>query len=188
MVVFMDKNIDLSEVNLYNQNFWGYFFKVNFPNAYIDDEDLSLDEILDPYEPVDELEWTNTFTQYYDGVFDETDGYLDTPTVLETKISSDKTLKIEFHPGDTLYYINEVEIGSTGPHWKLHVLSYSIAKSVLSQKDGTILFLLLLPLVYVTVDEINEAQVNIKEVLPMIFPKNICVKLTSCILSGLTKV
>ena len=179
--------IDLSEIGFHNQNFWWYFFKAEFPNAYIEDEDLSIDEILEPYEPKDELEWVNAFTQYYDGVIDETDGYLDNPTTLETKISIDKVLKIEFHPGDTIYYINEVEKGCTGPHWSLQAFPYSEIKNITTHDNGIIHFLLILPLVYVSVDEFDEALLKMKEILPVLFSENICDKLAKCILYGLLK-
>jgi len=179
---FVNKSVDISEINFHNQNFWWYFFSSNFRHAFIEDEGLFLAGILAQYEPDGVLEWGHTFTQYYDGVIYESDGYLDNPTTLEAKISSDETWKIEFHPGDTIYFINDVEIGCTGPHWKRQVLPYSKIRSVLSQKDGIILFLLFLPMVYATADEIDEARENIIEILPMIFPKEICEQLTRCIL------
>ena len=63
--------------------------------------------------------WWETFTGYYESVLDESDGYLEEPVTLNEALSQDKILKIEFHPGDILYFINDEEIGSTGPHWKL---------------------------------------------------------------------
>ena len=52
-------------------------------------------------------DWIDNLTSYYDGVFDENDGYVDTPKAVAIKLSNGDEFCVEFHPGDTIYYINE---------------------------------------------------------------------------------
>ena len=58
-------------------------------------------------------DWIDNLTSYYDGVFDENDGYVDTPKAVAIKLSNGDEFCVEFHPGDTIYYINDVQIGCT---------------------------------------------------------------------------
>ena len=48
-------------------------------------------------------DWIDNLTSYYDGVFDENDGYVDTPKAVVIKLSNGDEFCVEFHPGDTIY-------------------------------------------------------------------------------------
>ncbi|MDE7204788.1 MAG: immunity protein 19 [Lachnospiraceae bacterium] len=69
-----------------------------------------------------------------------------------------KILKIEFHPGDILYFINDEQIGSTGPHYELQTIPYEKVEQLLSLKKGRQLFLLLLPLAFVEGGRVTVCQ------------------------------
>ena len=116
--------------------------------------------------------WVNEFTGYYDGVMDENDGCLDNPNFFKTEIRKDLTFKIEFHPGDTLYFINDINIGSTGPHWMLYCFKWcELLKLINGSNNEELLFWLLLPMVGITPnDEINEINKVILDKI-RVFPK-----------------
>ncbi len=50
--------------------------------------------------------WWDNFTKYYDGVLEESDGYVDEPETLICELAPAQTLKIEFHPG--IQYISSM--------------------------------------------------------------------------------
>lgn len=170
-----------------NLNFWTSYFGCSYPNSYDEEEDTSVSELM--YELyTEEIEsWWNKFTGYYDGVMDESDGYLDDPTTLEALLMSDKVLKIEFHPGDIFYFVNEKQIGSTGPHWMLQTVSYEDVKQLLTLENGRQLFLLLLPLAVIKQEEITTARKEIEAQMRNYFPENLCERVSGCIVTGLTE-
>ncbi len=102
--------ISLDEID--NLPFWLNYFGCSYLNLYDEEEDASVSELMGELCTQEVLEWWKTFTGWYDGVLDECDGYLDDPAFLEVPLTRGRTLKIEFHPGDTLYYIDGEEIGS----------------------------------------------------------------------------
>lgn len=68
-------------------------------------------------------DWIDNLTSYYDGVFDENDGYVDTPKAVAIKLSNGDEFCVEFHPGDTIYYINDIQIGCTGSSYMIRNIS-----------------------------------------------------------------
>ncbi|MDE6674222.1 MAG: immunity protein 19, partial [Acetatifactor sp.] len=116
---------------------------------------------------------------------DESDGYLDNPTTLEEELLPDKILKIEFHPGDTLYFINDEQIGSTGPHHELQTIPYEKVEQLLSLKKGRQLFLLLLPLAFIEEEEIQSVRGKITEQMRNYFSEDLCESVSGCIVAGL---
>ena len=108
----------------HEDDFWLMFLMGNFPISHYNDAVGSLgDFIYDRYGY--NKQWIHEFTGYYDGIFDECDGYLDDPTALEIELSTGEKLYIEFHPGDTIFFINDKEIGCTGPHYLIHKIDWS---------------------------------------------------------------
>ena len=104
-------------------NFWIWFFAALFPQSWDADTDQTISEaIMDNYE-FDE-KWANAFTGYYDGIFDESDGYIENPKTLQIELSDGKMLSIEVHPGDIYYFIEDKEIGCIGPHYKIKTISW----------------------------------------------------------------
>lgn len=183
------KAVHISEIdNLY---FWVNYFGCSYPNAYDEEDDVSVSELM--YElsmeedsSMEEVEnWWEEFTGYYDGVLDESDGYLDSPTTLEVEIAPDKVLKIEFHPGDTLYFINNVKIGSTGPHWELGTIPYEEIRQLLALENGCQLYLLLLPLAVIKSGTELSVQYEIKEQMKHYFSEELSERVSGCIITGL---
>lgn len=105
------------------QQFWLYFLGTNFPNGYVEETDESLSEFIEYRYDID-MEWPNNFTGYYEGVLDSSDGYVENPTTLKIELSTKNTLFIEFHPGDTIYFIDDDEIGCTGPEYFIHKINW----------------------------------------------------------------
>lgn len=179
------KTLHIEDID--NLNFWTSYFGCSYPNSYDEEEDTSISELM--YELyTEEIEsWWNKFTGYYDGVMDESDGYLDDPTTLEALLTPDKVLKIEFHPGDILYFVNEKQIGSTGPHWMLQTVPYEEVKQLLTLENERQLFLLLLPLAVIKQEEITAARKEIEAQMRNYFPENLCERVSGCIVTGLTE-
>ncbi len=175
--------ISLDEID--NLPFWLNYFGCSYLNLYDEEEDASVSELMGELCTQEVLEWWKTFTGWYDGVLDECDGYLDDPAFLEVPLTRGRTLKIEFHPGDTLYYIDGEEIGSTGPHWKLRTIPYKELEELLPLERGWQLFLLLLPLAALGCGEAPAAQQEIKTQMARCFGTDLCESVSKCIVSGL---
>lgn len=166
-------------------DFWINYFGCCYPNGYDESKDISVSELMEELYTEEAKNWWEQFTGYYEGVLTETDGYLVHPTTLEEQLLPDKKLKMEFHPGDILYFINNKPIGSTGPHWELQTIPYKKVKPLLSLKKGRQLFLLLLPLAFIEEEEIQSARETISEQMRYYFPENLCESVSGCIVAGL---
>lgn len=106
-----------------DMHFWIFFLLSGFPESLEEETDMTLSEIIqDSYEI--NQKWADDFTGYYDTVFEENDGYIEEPNTLVLPFMKTHRLFIEFHPGDMLYFIDDTEIGCTGPHCRTHVLSW----------------------------------------------------------------
>ncbi|MDE7431858.1 MAG: immunity protein 19 [Lachnospiraceae bacterium] len=168
-----------------NHNFWINYFGSCYPNGYDVEEDVSASELMQELYTDEVGNWWEKFTGYYEGVLDESDGYVDDPTTLEEVLLQDKILKIEFHPGDILYFINDEQIGSTGPHWELQTIPYKEVEQLLAKKNGRQLFLLLLPLAYIEEEEVPSVREKIAEQMRNYFSESLCESVSGCIVAGL---
>ena len=81
---------------------------------------------------------------------------------LGLRLSTEKTLTIEFHPGDTIFFIDDDEIGCTGPHYFIRKIDWpafiSHTDSLSSDKK-----LLLLPMLVIGDDEKEDLRHLIAE-------------------------
>ena len=118
------KYIIKSEELLANKNFIPWFLLTSFPEGINNTKEISLIELIQEEYIIDK-EWIDWLTGYYDKVFDENDGYVDEPKAIEFKLSNGDVFSIEFHPGDTIYYLNDKQIGCTGPSYKIRNISLS---------------------------------------------------------------
>lgn len=139
-----------------NKDFWRYFFCVNFPCAEDEDSDMSLLEIIEEKYDISK-KWQDEFTGFYEGVFDKNDGYVNNPSTLEIELKKGIYLFIEFHPGDTMYFLNDNKIGCTGPEFFIRKISWTDFECYTRELD-CVKKLLLLPMVYVYNDEKEELK------------------------------
>lgn len=93
-------------------------------------------------------------TDYYDGIFNESDGYVDVPKSVKLDLNGDE-LVIEFHAGDTVYYLNDKMIGCTGFEYLIHKIPFERFLKYCENLNNLEKFLLL-PMVLVTTDEAEE--------------------------------
>lgn len=180
-------NISIRQVGFDNSRFWAYFLSTSYPCAYLEETDCEMYSLVSKVMPVDTA-WSDEFTQYYDGVMDENDGYVEEPTTITAPISDSENLKIEFHPGDTIFYINNEEVGCTGPHWKLWAIPYQRVKSLLAVEHGAVLFQLLLPMAVLEEEDIIDLK-NIleKHLLEFGFTQPALSQAADCIISGIVR-
>lgn len=136
-----------------NSSFWIMFLACNFPKGFDETTNIHIPEIMSENYNAD-MQWVDDFTGYYDGVMDESDGYIGDPKKLKVELSTGNKLYIEFHPGDTIYFIDDDEIGCTGPHYivrKINWLDFKKYTCSLSYGEK----FLMLPMVY-TSEEYKE--------------------------------
>ena len=148
--------LTLEDLKFTNRNFWGGFFASSFPTAFDEASDQTLSELMVEHNLAD-CGWWDRFVGYYEGILDESDGYVEHPKTFCTDLTPSVSLKVEFHPGDTRYIVNGKEIASTGPHYHIQIFSFMelLAYTEIQRDDR--LFLLLLPLVYIKPEESEQA-------------------------------
>lgn len=176
--------IMLNDIEFSNRKFWTGFVATSFPTALDEETDMSLPEIIEENEAAD-TKWWDNFTKYYDGVLEEADGYVDEPETLVCDLTPGQTLKIEFHPGDTVYYINDKQIACTGGEYHIHIFPIKDLFNFMDVKNDKRLFLLLLPLAVVSGRDTDNALKIISNTLREIFDKHLCDQLADSIVYGL---
>lgn len=169
-----------------NNSFWIYFLCTNFPNAFDDDSDTGLNDfIYDEYEYDDDF--INEFTQYSEDIFYTNDGYVDNPNTIEIPLEN-HIFKIEFHAGDTVYFLDNNEIGCTGSHFVLRKISVQTFNSIIDGVQDTRIPLLILPMLALNDNEQDIANIGkiIQAGLNCInIKKEHINKITDMIISGL---
>ena len=157
----MKQIIEYSEL-LSNDNFVPWFLMINFPEGIDNFKDCSLFEIIQENCRIDRA-WVDNLTGYYEGA-NENDGYVENPKAIKIKLSTGDNFYIEFHPGDTIYYINDSEIGCTGPSYVIRKLSLSqFFEHTKNIKDIEKIFLL--PMLRISFAEKDEFANVIKSIL-----------------------
>lgn len=112
--------------------------------------------------------WWRRFTGMYDGIFDESDGWLDSPAGVIVPIAGNLRLEVETHPGGTEYYLGtkgsaRYMLGECGGHWRLPMLRWSEAALLPAEA-----LILTLPGVWVAGQEHHRGHVrNAFETLPL---------------------
>lgn len=184
----MKLQIDINTLHFDNKNFWIGFFCSAYVNAADEETDSSVYDILDEAGIINKevMNWWEEFCGYYEGVLDETDGYAEEATTLEVPVTNMETLKIEFHPGDIIYYMNDKEIASLGPHFKLQAMSYKKIEKISKGEYERELYFLLLPIAKLDKTYISVAEDKTRELLPCLFPLDICEDIKKCIINGLS--
>lgn len=155
MTFYMRKIIYFETIKNEN-NFWIFFFLTHFPQSWNENTDQTLSDIMEDSYEID-MDWVDNFTGYYEGVMDKSDGCIETPTTLQIELSHKKMLFIEYHPGDIIYYIDSVEIGCLGPHYKIQRISWQDFTLFTAKMDVQKAFLLL-PMLAVKKEEQAAAE------------------------------
>lgn len=175
--------VSLNDIVFLNRKFWTGFMATSFPTALDEKTDMSLTEMIEENDATD-INWWRNFTKYYDEVLEEADGYLDEPETLRCNLTTAQTLKIEFHPGDTVYYINDRQIACTGCHYHIQIFPF---KDLLNFLEDKRIFLLLLPLTVIDKPDMDNATKIISNALQEIFDKHLCNQYANSIVYGLVK-
>lgn len=169
-----------------NNSFWIYFLGTNFPQAFDENSDTDLNDfITDEYE-YDE-DFINEFTQYSEDVFYTNDGYVDNPNTIEITLKN-HIFKIEFHAGDTIYFLDNNEIGCTGPHFILRKISVQTFENLIDGIEDARIPLLILPMLALNNNEQDIINIRkiIKDGLDLIdIKKEHIIQITDMIISGL---
>lgn len=159
-----------------SKNLLLWFITVNFPEGYDEERDISFIEFMEENYEFDEDE-INMVTQFFDGVFDENDGYVYDPNFIEISLYNGKQFSVVFHPGDIEYYIDDKMIGCTGSHYTIRKIPYEEYKSMVS---GLSSFekLFVLPMLCVTDEHVDIIEKEIELILSTVniedFNNTIC--------------
>ena len=140
-LIDVEKTMEISD-------FWIYFFSINFPNALDCNSDVTLVEMIEEKYSVSK-DWVNTFTQYNESMHEINDGYLENPNTFMIQLLNENVLTIEFHSGDTIYFMNEQKLGCTGSHFSIQKVSLTYYDELVSLErwENKVL---LLPMVRIT--------------------------------------
>lgn len=178
----MKQNINFNEL-LSNKNFIPWFLMNNFPEGINNKTDCTLSELIQENFDI-ENSWVNQLTGYYDKVFEESDGYIENPKAVELKLSEKQKFSVEFHPGDTLYYLDEIQIGSTGPSYTIRTIPFQTFLNCTNNitKNEK---LLLLPMIKITQTEKNDFKILVKSLLHSVsFQESLIDEVSDCILEN----
>lgn len=167
-----------------NRYFWLYYISTAFPNAYDEETEVSLSELIyEEYDTHDAQEWSNNFVQY----IDEDMEYIDTPNTIELSLNGNN-FRTEFQPFETVYYLNDKEIGNTGGHFKLHTLSWKNFNNMITGADDMLILLMILPMLALEESEISQVRKIIRDGISLLdFRSEHIEKITDMIISGLLK-
>ena len=136
------------------ENFMIWFIMNCFPEGIDEETDMSMYDLIEEEYSFD-TEWYDNFTNFYDGVFEENDGYVDDPNAIMIELNNHNELIIEFHPGDVIFFMNDSQIGCTGPEYEIKAITYKeykeLTKDLSPEKK-----LFLLPMVEITENEKTE--------------------------------
>lgn len=177
----------INDLEFSNREFWTGFFITSFPTALDEEKDLSLSEMIIEQTETADINWWHKFTRYYDGVLNEADGYVDDPEMVTYNLTPAQTLKIEFHPGDTLYFVNDKQIACTGGEYAIHIFPFTDLVNFVKEIHDYRIFCLLLPLTVIRNQDADNAVEIISNVLTEIFDVNLCNQFAKSIVCGLVE-
>lgn len=146
-----------------NSHFVRWFLMTNFPEGLDSAEGSSLYELIEEKCTLDTV-FIDDLTGYYEGVFEENDGYVDAPKMVVLSLATGDEFSVAFHPGDTIYSMNGIEIGCTGPHYEIRKLSLTeFLAYTAHMQDREKLFLL--PMVKISAGEQEDMTKIIQTIL-----------------------
>lgn len=111
--------------------------------------------------------WSNPFTGWCPGIFDESDGWVEDPSVVHLPLAGDVDLAIAFYPGEWHWSLARhgddaaIDLGNVGPHWMQPAFRWAEAVTLAerARKATPLALALLLPQVWLTSgDDIETAR------------------------------
>lgn len=168
------RNIVKIDKLMKRKDFIVWFIMNCFPEGVDEESDMSIYDVIEENYIFD-MDWFNNFTNYYDGVFEENDGYVDNPNSIVVLLNNNNELIIEFHPGYVIFFLNNIEIGCTGPHYNIKSISFNkyIELTENVEYDGK---LFLLPMIKVSEEEKKEFEKILWELVSKYQIKECCLK------------
>lgn len=125
--------------------------------------------------------------RYYDGIIENADVYADASHTLIYDLTTAQTLKVEFHLGDIVYYVNNCQIGCTGGEYQLQIFPFAdLFKYTEKIKDNRIF--LLLPMTVVTKQDIHDLKQKLSYIPGIIlYDTPVCHQMANYIIYGLMR-
>jgi len=146
-----------------DRRFWASLYAGAFGQVGEPPEPAAFCSLLDVNKQ-DALDWGHTFTGWYPGIFDESDGYSDDPATVCVALANGVQLRAVFHPGDQYWFLRgedrlETVLANIGPHWSLPGMRWQEAVAIgdAAPRDGWMAVLLLLPVVWLTAGDDSQA-------------------------------
>lgn len=118
----MRKMLEYSQL-FENSDFCAWFLMMNFPEGIDHESDCALSEMISENRTFNP-ECFDLLTGYDEDTFDANDGYTDSPGTVMLALSGGEEFFVEFHPGDTVYYLGDKRIGCTGPDYVIRKIPF----------------------------------------------------------------
>lgn len=157
------RNIVNVEEVIRKEDFAAWFIMNCFPEGLDEENDMSIYDVIEENYSFN-TDWFNKFTGYFDGVFEENDGYVDNPNSIKIQLNIHNELIVEFHPGDIIFFMNNLKIGCTGPDYRIRVIPFKnyIELTKYLCYDSK---LFLLPMVVISEDEKVEFREIVEDII-----------------------
>jgi hypothetical protein len=89
------RNIVNIEEVINKRDFFVWFIMNGFPEGLDKDKDMSIYDVIEENYSFD-MDWFNKFTNYYDGIFEENDGYVDNPNAIIISYSDEDLIYMQY--------------------------------------------------------------------------------------------
>jgi hypothetical protein len=111
--------------------------------------------------------WWDIFAGWYEGVLHESDGYVESPGVVELRVEGERRIIVEAHPGGLMLHLRRLSgqeemLADFGPHYLIPVQSFDTARDLARGNPFTLL--LFTPLVGLSSsDDQNAAEQEVAD-------------------------
>ena len=161
----MEKLLSKQDIAYDNYNFWWNY--ILWLNGFDEEKDVNLDEIIPQIINRDEVlpNFSAWFNDFYPENEASQDGYYESPNTITGSLKGGMSFAIEFHKWQTVYYLNDIYIGSCGGHYETKFFTLD---ELLTFEKYDKLFLLMLPMVGVEKSAREKAEGLISEKLKLL--------------------